>query len=139
MPVSFFGEDKTKYILFTKKLKNMGRINVSHNSKKITEYVSVEMSPWLYFRQIWLRAMRMAACVRGRLNNILKFLYRPNYWPDRQLQRHFWIGIIRKKFNCGYILCFPHLNNCFKMIAYRARLKTICLCQPNRFLIKEAS
>ena len=52
MPVSFFGEDKTKYILFTKKLKNMGRINVSHNSKKITEYVSVEMSTWFYFRQI---------------------------------------------------------------------------------------
>ena len=106
----YFGEDKTKSILFSPKhwSKSIGQIDISYKDIKIKQYSKVHYLGCVLDDFLTGESMTMQVCTK--VTSKLKFLYRKNRVLSKDLKRLLCNALIQSHFDYACAACYPNLN-----------------------------
>ena len=109
-----FGEDKTKFILFSSKhrSKSMGQIDISYKDVKIKQYSKVTYLGCVLDECLTGESMAMQVCTK--VTSKLKFLYRKNRFLSKDLRRLLCNALIQPHFDYACAAWYPNLNKKYK-------------------------
>ena len=105
-----FGEDKTKSILFSSKcnLKEVEELDIRYKDVKIKQYKHVNYLGCMLDESLLGETMTLR--VIEKINSILKFLYRKNWFLDVPLHRLLCNALIQPHFDYVCTTWYPNLS-----------------------------
>ena len=134
----YFGEDKTKSILFGSKhkTKKSNPLNIQYNDIEIKQYSKVTYLDCIFNET--LSGESMVIHVINEINSRLRFLYRQNRFLDFPFCRLLCIAVIQPFFDYSCNVWYPNINGKLKTHLQDVQNKSIrfCLKLNDRFSIK---
>ena len=123
-----YGDDKTKSILFSSKMKakNADPLNINYRGTSIKQHTSVKYLGCLLNQT--LSGETMATYVLNKINSKLKFLYRKRSFLTPTLKRSLCNALIQPHFDYACSAWYLGLNESFKMRLKSAQNKCIRFC-----------
>ena len=106
----YFGEDKTKSILFASKRrsKNVRQLNIRYNHINIKQHSQVTYLGCVLDEQMSCESMALK--VINNINGKSKFIYRKNGYHTKELRRMFCNALIQPHFDYACPAWYPNLN-----------------------------
>ena len=121
----YFGEDKTKCILFSRD-KNLSELSITYNNNRIKQYRLVEFLGCSLDANLNRESMVMKSL--RKINTKLQFLYRQNRFLNPKLRRWLCNFLIQPHLSCACISWYPLVNQKIKNKSQVTQNKCIRFC-----------
>ena len=124
----YFGDDKTKSILFATKfkIKKVRKLNIKYGDIQIKQHSKVKYLGCMLDET--MSGETMALSVINKINNKLKFLYRKNRFLTPTLRRLLCNALIQPHFNYACSAWYPNLTKKLKNRIQTSQNKCIRFC-----------
>ena len=122
-----FGEDKTKYALFStkNKKKKIGTLEIKYDNINIKQYSKVTYLGCELDKNLSGKAMALK--VINKIDSRLHFLYRKSRYLSSYLKRLLYNAIIQPHFDYACLAWYPNLNKKVKRLPVSKRFSQ-CIC-----------